>query len=113
MRLDRVDRLLHEGIVVAARVDEGEDDAGQVRQCRLLKHLQAELVGEAPGLLAAEVEERQHQVDGQVVVKELVARQSRQLPRHGELADRRRAVEKEELHAPILPGGRAPGRGSQ
>ncbi len=86
MRLDRVDRLLDEGIVVAARVDEGEDDAGQVRQRRLAEQLQAEFRGETPELLAAEGEEGRHHIDRQVVVEELVAGQALFLIIHCELA---------------------------
>src|ERR1044072_1990523 len=97
VRLHEAAAPLDQRQVLRVRVDEGEDERDAFAR-RLLNDRRANRSDHSAEGRRAEVEDRRDAADADVVVEETVSGLARQLTRHRQLTDARRAVDEDEVH---------------
>ena len=78
---------------------EGEDYAGELSAESVVEDGEPDLLAELDEGGGAEIEGGEEQIDGEMIVEEAKAGETREVLRDGEFAGGRHAVEEDELHA--------------
>ena len=100
--------FLDERVVLAAEVDEREDDAGHAEVGRGLKEREPDAADRGRERRAVVREERRHRVAGEVIVEEPIPGRMRELAGDGQLARGGRSADEDEPHDDLPSRAGAP-----